>query len=287
MVKADFSFAGSPFPGRPAGKEPAVVEFVQKDRYDIQDLLEVVRLLRAPGGCPWDRAQTHQSIRANFLEETYEAVDAIDLADPALLREELGDVLLQVLLHCQMEAETGTFDFTAVCDELCKKLIYRHPHVFGDAPSGTPGQVLNSWNSLKNKEKGRATARAELDSVPAALPALMRAAKLQKRAAGHGVPAPDAAAALAGLEARAAAARRALARGEAPDVGGLLFETVALARAAGVEPEEALTRAGQAFTARVEAAEDAAQAAGVPLSRADEAMRAGCWPAVQDTQASE
>ena len=263
-----------------------MVEFTPKSRYDIQDLLEVVRLLRAPGGCPWDRAQTHESIRSNFLEETYEAVDAIDLKDPELLREELGDVLMQVALHCQMEAEAGRFTFSDVCDELCKKLVYRHPHVFGEAEAAGGEQGLANWNERKNTEKGRTTARADLESVPAALPALMRAAKLQKRAAARGVPAPNAAAALDRLQSRLDAARRALADGKTPDVGGLLFETAALARAAGQEPEEALTRANAAFTRRVETCEDAALAKGVPLCQADPVELAACW-GPEPTQASE
>ena len=119
-----------------------MVEFTPKTRYDIRDLLEIVRLLRAPGGCPWDRAQTHESIRANFLEETYEAVDAIDLKDADLLREELGDVLMQVVLHCQMETEQDRFTFDDVCNELCQKLVYRHPHVFGEAQAAGGEQAL-------------------------------------------------------------------------------------------------------------------------------------------------
>ena len=263
-----------------------MVEFTPKTRYDIRDLLEIVRLLRAPGGCPWDRAQTHESIRANFLEETYEAVDAIDLKDADLLREELGDVLMQVVLHCQMETEQDRFTFDDVCNELCQKLVYRHPHVFGEAQAAGGEQALANWNERKNTEKGRNSARDDLESVPAALPALMRAAKLQKRAAGRGVPAPDAAAALDRLQAGLDNMRRALAAGETAGVGGLLFDTVALARALGQEPEEALTRAGTAFTRRVEACEDAALAAGTTLAGATPEALAACW-GQESTQASE
>ena len=136
-----------------------MVEFTPKTRYDIRDLLEIVRLLRAPGGCPWDRAQTHESIRANFLEETYEAVDAIDLKDADLLREELGDVLMQVVLHCQMETEQDRFTFDDVCNELCQKLVYRHPHVFGEAQAAGGEQALANWNELKHTEKVRNSAQ--------------------------------------------------------------------------------------------------------------------------------
>lgn len=108
------------------------MEYPQKERYDFNDLIEIVKILRAPGGCPWDMAQTHESIRSNFIEETYEAIEAIDTKDTELLKEELGDVLLQVALHSEMEREAGSFDMNDVCDGICKKLIIRHPHVFGD-----------------------------------------------------------------------------------------------------------------------------------------------------------
>ena len=146
-----------------------MVDFEQKEHYTAQDLVRIVALLRDPDhGCPWDKEQTHRSIRSNFIEETYEALEAIDLADAHLLEEELGDVLLQVALHCQMEAEQGTFDFDSVCDGICKKLIYRHPHVFGDTVAETTGEVLSNWEALKNAEKERTTAKSRLESVPRA-----------------------------------------------------------------------------------------------------------------------
>ena len=191
-----------------------MVDFERKQRYNAQDLVRIVALLRDPvNGCPWDKEQTHESIRSNFIEETYEALEAIDLADAHLLEEELGDVLLQVALHCQMEAEKGVFDFDAVCDGICKKLIYRHPHVFGDTVADTTGQVLANWEALKNAEKERTTAKSRLESVPAAFPALMRAAKVQKRAGAYGFAYPDAAAALADLESELAELKEAMASG--------------------------------------------------------------------------
>ena len=191
------------------------MEFRRKERYTAQDLVRIVALLRDPAdGCPWDKEQTHQSIRSNFIEETYEVLEAIDLADAHLLEEELGDVLLQVALHCQMEAEKDVFDFDAVCDGICKKLIYRHPHVFGDTVAETTDQVLATWEALKNAEKARTTAKSRLESVPAAFPALMRAAKVQKRAGAYGFAYPDAAAALADLESELAELKAAMASGE-------------------------------------------------------------------------
>lgn len=244
-----------------------MVSFTQKDRYNAADLLQIVALLRAPGGCPWDREQTHQSIRMNFIEETYEAVEAIDLADPHLLCEELGDVLLQVALHCQIEAEQGVFSFEDVCDGICKKLIYRHPHVFGDTVAQSTGEVLRNWNALKNKEKGRDTAKAELESVPACLPALMRAAKVQKRAAGYGFAYKTIDAALADLESELAELREALRTGQnlPGEAGDVLFSAVNVARMAKVDAEQALGAATGRFTARVAACEDLAAGQGKAL----------------------
>ena len=156
--------------------------YPEKQHYTADDLAAIIAILRDPdNGCPWDKVQTHRSIRMNFLEEAYEAVDAIDLDDPELLCEELGDVLMQVVFHAQIEREAGHFTFAEVCDGVCRKLLDRHPHIFrGD-------ESIKDWDSLKNKEKGRLTLADDLESVPGALPALMRARKLQKRAAGHGV----------------------------------------------------------------------------------------------------
>ena len=156
--------------------------YPEKQHYTADDLAAIIAILRDPdNGCPWDKVQTHRSIRMNFLEEAYEAVDAIDLDDPELLCEELGDVLMQVVFHAQIEREAGHFTFAEVCDGVCRKLLDRHPHIFhGD-------ESIKDWDSLKNKEKGRLTLADDLESVPRALPALMRAAKLQKRAARCGV----------------------------------------------------------------------------------------------------
>ena len=181
--------------------------YPEKQQYTADDLVAIIAILRDPDcGCPWDKVQTHTSIRMNFLEEAYEAVDAIDLNDPELLCEELGDVMMQVVFHAQIEREAGHFTFDEVCDGVCRKLIERHPHIFGGDES------IKDWDSLKNKEKGRLTLADDLESVPKALPALMRAAKLQKRAARYGVQTESAADAIA-----AAAAAVETAPGKAGD----------------------------------------------------------------------
>ena len=130
-------------------------DFLKKERYSIEDLLEIMSLLRSENGCPWDREQTHESIRKNFIEETYEAVEAIDCNDPEMLREELGDVLLQVVFHTQMEKEKGNFDFNDVCNEICKKLVVRHPHIFGDESIGEAKDVANRWDEIKKRPKDK------------------------------------------------------------------------------------------------------------------------------------
>ena len=202
-------------------------------KYTAGDLNAIIARLRDPEtGCPWDKVQTHQSIRMNFLEEAYEAVDAIDLEDPHLLCEELGDVMMQVAFHTQIAQEAGHFTWQQVCDGVCRKLIERHPHIFGGDTS------IKDWDALKNKEKGRLTLQDDLASVPQALPALMRAAKLQKRAARYGIQVAADATAVA--QSAQTAQDTADPQVAAQAVGQMLFAAVALARKAGVDPEEAL-----------------------------------------------
>ena len=160
-----------------------MIDFEKKSSYGVEDLREIVRILRAPGGCPWDREQDHHSIRRNLLEEAYEAAEAIDEGNPEHLQEELGDVLLQVVFHARMEEEQGGFDLDDVADGICKKLIYRHPHVFGDVTVSGSGEVLQNWEELKKREKHQTTAADSVDSVARSLPGLWRAEKIQKKAA--------------------------------------------------------------------------------------------------------
>lgn len=263
------------------------MDFEYKENYTIQDLLAIVQILRAPDGCPWDREQTHQSIRKNLIEETYEVADAIDQRDTHLLCEELGDLLLQVALHVQMETEAGRFTFEDVCDGICKKLIYRHPHVFSSQPANlSTGQVLQNWEALKNAEKGRETAADRLDSVPAALPALMRSEKVQKRAAAFGFAYQNTQAAFEDLVREVEELREALQTGEgqAGEVGDVLFSAVNVARFVGVDAEEALTQSCDKFADRVKCSEAMANAQGKRLEevRADE--RDALWKAAKEAQ---
>ena len=142
------------------------VEFEFKDVYDIYDLIKLVTVLRAPGGCPWDREQTHESIKKNFIEETYEVIEAINKNDCDGLREELGDVLLQVALHSEMEREKGSFDFNDVANDICQKLIVRHPHVFGDLTAENEKEALSNWDAVKLKTKGMKKQSESMLKVP-------------------------------------------------------------------------------------------------------------------------
>lgn len=164
-----------------------VKELAEKGNYDFSDLCEIMRILRSENGCAWDREQTHRSIRSNFIEEVYEAIEGIDKDDEEILREELGDVLLQVVFHSRISQENGAFDIDDVVNDVCKKLIIRHPHVFADVVADNAEQVLENWNEIKKQTKGQRTLNQTLTSVSASLPSLMRAEKIAKkiRKAGH------------------------------------------------------------------------------------------------------
>ena len=257
-----------------------MTDFVLKKDYTAEDLIRIVAILRDPeNGCPWDKVQTHQSIRMNFVEETYEVLDAIDLDDPHLMCEELGDVMMQVALHSQMETEKGRFTFDDVCDGVCKKLIARHPHIFGGGEASGPDMALANWDAIKNKEKGRSTAKKDMEDVPAALPALMRAAKLQKRASGYGYAGCDLFCALAELDGEAAGLKLAVAEDKDVEqkLGDLLFAAVQVARAAGIAPENALGEASRRFTQRVLLCEEMAAQDGRGLKQLDESERRTLW----------
>lgn len=243
------------------------ISFVRKARYDMNDLLEIMRLLRSPDGCPWDREQTHRSLRTNLVEEAYEAVEAIDRGDAAGLREELGDVLLQVVLHACIAEEESAFSYGDVVDGLARKLVERHPHVFGDVVADSAEGALDSWNAAKRREKGT-TQAGLLDGVPHALPALMRADKVMSRAKRVGL---NVAADADGIRERIAALAQ-----QKPDietVGEMLFLTTALARSVRADAEEALALSTNRFIDRFAAAEAQLTADGRDVS----ALTAAEW----------
>jgi XTP/dITP diphosphohydrolase len=259
----------------------------------LRALNEVVERLRAPGGCPWDREQTHRSLRPYLLEETYEVLEAIDRGDSTTLREELGDLLLQVLMHSAiaMEDKDG-FDIGDVADGVRAKMIHRHPHVFGDVAVDGPAGVVVNWEKLKTVEKRERLSL--LDGVPAALPALAHAQGVQKRPARIGFDeTPTAPVALDAVQSSlrrvadiAVALSRDAERGEdwaagaldAEDaVGDLLFAVVALARRLRVNPEEALRGRAMRFAERFRSLELRAREEGVDLHDLDESAWLERW----------
>ncbi|GGH39715.1 nucleoside triphosphate pyrophosphohydrolase [Paenibacillus segetis] len=216
----------------------------------FQRLHEIVDILRSPEGCPWDREQTHQSIRKNLIEETYEVLETIDDDDPDHMREELGDLLLQIMLHSQMEEETGAFTVYDVIQELNEKLVYRHPHVFGELSAEDAEAALNNWEAMKAEEKRRKGIEPErlsvLDGVPRDLPALMKAYKLQKKAAKSGFDWDHIDGAWSKIEEELGELKEAVQGGMDPleqtrELGDVLFSIVNVARFIGVDPEEALS----------------------------------------------
>ena len=218
-----------------------MIDFTEKSEYGFSDLVRLVAALRGPGGCPWDQVQTHQSIRRNFLEEAYEACEALDEGDPAHMREELGDVLLQVVFHAGIEADAGRFDADAVCDGVCKKLIARHPHLFDQRLSRM------DWEDLKRAERGNQTVAQAMEGVSKALPALWRADKLLSKAEKSGLERQDAEAARRELDRQLAALSRAQSPEAQAHLGQALFSLVRLARCAGLDPETALAQSCQQF----------------------------------------
>ena len=231
-----------------------IENFTFKDRYTCEDLVHIVTLLRSPGGCPWDREQTHESIRKNFIEETYEVVEAIDKASPEMLREELGDVLLQIMLHAEMEREKGVFDFDDVCNEIAQKLIIRHPHVFGDVQVSGSAEVLKNWDEIKRATKKQKTTTESILSIPREFPALMRAQKTQHKAAKAGFDWDEASGAVEKIYEETAEVKEAMAQGDPEkikdELGDLLFAAVNVCRFAHTDAEEALTGATDKFTER-------------------------------------
>lgn len=246
-----------------------MLDFQFKDCYDMQDLLNIMKILRAPGGCPWDAEQTHQSIKKNLIEETYEVVEAINKEDNILLCEELGDLLMQVVFHAQMEEETGAFRFNDVTDGVCKKLIERHPHIFGEVSVSGVDDVLTNWDAIKRKTKGQKTTGDSMLSVPRELPALMRATKLQKKAADVGFDWNDVSGALDKISEEAAELRAAIDNKDSDnmseELGDLLFSVVNVSRFIKVDAEEALTAASDKFLARFIQVEKLANERGIDM----------------------
>lgn len=246
-----------------------MINFVRKETYDVNDLRDIVRLLRAPEGCPWDREQSHDSIKRNFLEEAYEVVEAIEQESAEHLKEELGDVLLQVVFHSCIEEELNRFDLNAVADGVCKKLIFRHPHVFSDTKVSGSEEVSENWEELKKKEKQHQSTADAVDSVARSLPSLWRAEKIQKKAAKVGFDWDDVSGALEKVTEESLELAQAIEEGSniQEELGDLLFAAVNVARFVKVDPEQALHEASDKFAKRFRKAEELATAQGNDMSQ--------------------
>jgi tetrapyrrole methylase family protein/MazG family protein len=250
----------------------------------INKLLDIVKQLRAPSGCPWDMEQTHKSCKIGLIEESYEAVDAIDKEDFSLLKEELGDVLLQVVFHSQIAEENGNFNFDEVCEDISNKLIVRHPHVFGDVKVKDTEDVLKNWDKGK-KEKKDQSYTDTLKDIPASFPALMRAAKVGKRAGNANMDFPDTESALNSLENEVGEFKSAIKSTDnviktdltgytdieriTEELGDILFSAVNVARKSGIDPEDALNKSTNKFISRFEKVEKAVIQDGLDMKDLD------------------
>jgi MazG family protein len=234
-------------------------------------LRAIMHRLRAPGGCPWDAEQTHESLIPNLIEEAYETVDTIQRADYGHLREELGDLLLQVVFHSELAAEAGRFNLDDVAREISDKLVRRHPHVFGDSAAATTDAVLQQWDQIKRGEKGDEE-KPYLHGIGKGLPALLRAVKLQKKAAKVGFDWPDEAGVVDKLLEEVAELREALEADEpaavAEELGDVLFSLVNLTRFRKLDPEVLMAAANAKFETRFAAVEQALKARGLSLEQA-------------------
>lgn len=263
------------------------VTYPKKEKYGIQDLLQIMQILRGENGCPWDKEQTHKSMRRNMLEEAYEVCEAIDLEDRELLKEELGDVLLQVVHHARIEQEQGNFDFEDVCDGICRKLMVRHPHVFSDVQVSGTEEVLNNWDKIKQQTKGQTTGSETLTSVPKTFPALMRAQKVQKRAGKLGFNYPDIYWAMDDLNSELDELQEAVEE-ENPqscfeELGDVLFSVVNVARFLKVDAEESLNASTQKFINRVQKVEQLAAEHNLDLKEATIQELDELWKQAKET----
>jgi tetrapyrrole methylase family protein/MazG family protein len=246
---------------------------------DVSRLREIVARLRSPGGCPWDREQTHESLRAALIEECYEAIEAIEKADDGNLREELGDLLLHVVMHAHMAGERKAFSFEEVVEGICEKLIRRHPHVFGDSRAAETAQVLRQWEQIKRAEKGGEC--SVMDSPPSAFPALLRAQHAQKKAARVGFEWDEAARVLDKIEEEIEELREAISRGMSKNIeeelGDLLFSVVNLARKLDVDAETSLAGATRKFVGRFRAVEAEIAAGGGKIEQTSPGEMNALW----------
>jgi ATP diphosphatase len=253
----------------------------QEPGRQLERLRAIMHRLRAPGGCPWDAEQTHASLVPNMIEEAYEAVDAIRRSDLPHLQEELGDVLLQVVFHAELAEEAGHFNFDDVARGISEKLVRRHPHVFGESVAGDPAAVLKQWDAIKREEKGMDASEPFLHGVGKGLPALPRAAKIQKKAAKVGFDWPSEVGVIAKLVEELQELQDAVAKEDADaiaeELGDLLFSAVNLARFRRLDPEVVMAAANAKFEARFHEMEKLLHAQNLPLEAASAEQMEDAW----------
>ncbi len=261
------------------------MSFAIKDKYNFDDLIEIMKFLRAPDGCPWDRVQTHESIRSNMIEETYEVIEAIDTKDDDLLKEELGDVLLQVVFHSEMASEENKFTIDDVVNDICQKLVIRHPHVFGDVKAENSQEALKSWDDVKMATKSQNKQSQAMDSVSKALPSLMRATKIQKKAAKIGFDWENVDGALEKVQEETTELITAISNNDianqSEELGDLLFSVVNVARFIDVDAEKALYDACDKFTNRFRKVEELANARNIDMKTASLSELDSLWDEVK------
>lgn len=255
----------------------------------LREFIAIIKKLRSPEGCPWDREQDHRSLRPFVLEEAAEVAEAIDSGEPAKLREELGDLLLQIVLHAAIGEERGEFTVDDIAAEISAKMIRRHPHVFGEVVVSGAGEVLKNWDAIKKAEKGDQGPNSVLAGVPADLPALLRAQKTQSKAARVGFDWPIIDHALAKIDEERAELTAAYASGDRDtiedELGDLLFAVVNVSRFLEVDPEGALARTTRKFTNRFRHIEDRARQAGRRLEEMSLAEMDELWEEAKRLQA--
>lgn len=246
----------------------------EKETYSVEDLVGIMQLLRGENGCPWDKEQTHTSIRNNLLEEAYETADAIDRLDDTDMAEELGDLLLQIVFHCQMAKERGAYDLDKVADGICKKLVYRHPHIFSNVVVNNSEEVLNNWDKLKNKEKQMQSFSDTLKAVPKAFPACLRAQKVQKRASKAGYDFKSVQDTVFKIEEELAELKQAISQNDfesaKSELGDLLFSVINTARFLKADAEQCLNSTTERFINRFSKAEELASKQNKVLSELNE-----------------
>jgi MazG family protein len=257
----------------------------------FERLLDIMRALRGPAGCPWDREQTRTSLKPFLLEEAYEVLEAIESGQPEALREELGDLLFQVVFHAQVATERDEFTMADLLARLGDKMVTRHPHVFGGASVDTPSEALAQWEAMKQREaEDQGRRRSVIDGVPRALPSLLRAHRIQSKAARVNFDWPDARSAWGKVEEEIREASAALAAGETErlqeELGDVLFSLVNVARLSSVDPEEALHGAIEKFRRRFTAMEDELSARGKSMSNVSAEELERSWEAVKTQERS-